>query len=93
MKTKDEAYEIICDLNDEAHSATWDEWMAADEAQDEGEDMDVVEGMREDASYNQAREFREAFQSLDEETQQAILHWEKNDEEFAEEFKMWWGEE
>ena len=55
--------------------------------------MDVVEGMREDASYNQAREFREAFQSLDEETQQAILHWEKNDEEFAEEFKMWWGEE
>ena len=55
--------------------------------------MDVVEGMREDASYNQAREFREAFQALDEETQQAILHWEKNDEEFAEEFKMWWGEE
>jgi len=93
MKTKDEAYEIICDLNDEAHSATWDEWVAADEAQDEGEDMDVVEGMREDASYNQAREFREAFQALDEETQQAILHWEKNDEEFAEEFKMWWGEE
>jgi hypothetical protein len=93
MKTKDEAYEIICDLNDEAHSATWDEWMAADEAEVEGEDMDVVEGMREDASYNQAREFREAFQSLDKETQQAILHWEKNDKEFAEEFKMWWGEE
>ncbi len=93
MKTKDEAYEIICDLNDEAHSATWDEWAEADDAENEGEDMDVVEGMREDASYNQAREFREAFQSLDEETQQAILHWEKNDEEFAEEFKMWWGEE
>ena len=93
MKTKDEAYEIICDLNDEAHSATWDEWVEADDAENEGEDMDVVEGMREDASYNQAREFREAFQSLDEETQQAILHWEKNDEEFAEEFKMWWGEE
>ena len=93
MKTKEEAYEIICDLNDEAHSATWDEWMEADDAENEGEDMDVVEGMREDASYNQAREFREAFQSLDEETQQAILHWEKNDEEFAEEFKMWWGEE
>tara|TARA_S200002703_G_scaffold159595_2_gene173649 strand:+ start:1666 stop:1944 length:279 start_codon:yes stop_codon:yes gene_type:complete len=92
MKTKDEAYEIICDLNDEAHSATWDEWVAADDAENEGEDMDVVEGMREDASYNQAREFREAFQSLDEETQQAILYWEKNDEEFAEEFKMWWGE-
>ena len=93
MKTKEEAYEIICDLNDEAHSATWDEWEEADNAENEGEDMDVVEGMREDASYNQAREFREAFQSLDEETQQAILHWEKNDEEFAEEFKMWWGEE
>lgn len=83
MKTKDEAYEIICDLNEEAHSATYEEWEEA------GDD----EGLLEDASYNQAREFREAFQSLDEETQQAILHWEKNDKEFAEEFKMWWGEE
>jgi len=93
MKTKDEAYEIICDLNDEAHAATWDEWVAADDAENDGEDMDVVEGMRVDASYNQAREFREAFQVLMPEDQEAVLHWVKNDEDFAEEFNMWWGEE
>jgi methyl-CpG-binding domain protein 4 len=27
MKTKDEAYEIICDLNEEAHAATYDAWV------------------------------------------------------------------
>ena len=93
MKTREEAYEIICDLNDEAHAATWDEWVAADDAENEGEDMDVVEGMREDASYNQAREFREAFQSLDLDSQEAVLHYEKTDPDFAEEFNQWWGAE
>ena len=83
MITREEAYSVICDLNEDAHAATWDEWEAA------SDDEELLE----DASYNQAIEFREMFQSLDEETQQAILHYEKTDTDFAEEFNMWWGQE
>jgi hypothetical protein len=83
MMTRDEAYSIICDLNEEAHAATWDEWEAA------GDDEDMLA----DASFAQSVEFREAFQSLDEESQQAVLHYEKTDADFAEEFNQWWGAE
>jgi hypothetical protein len=93
MLSKEKAYEIICDLNDEAHSATYEDWVAADEAEDEGEDMDIVEEMRSDASYQQAHEFREAFQTLMPEDKEAVLYWVKHDEDFAEEFNAWWGEE
>lgn len=91
MISRDEAYEIICDLNDEAHSATYEDWAYADEVDEEGR-SDEAEELREDASYNQALEFREAFQVLDSDTQEAILYYVKFDEDFAEEFNMWWGE-
>jgi hypothetical protein len=81
MLTLGEAYDIICDLNEEAHSATYDDWEAA------GDDEELLE----EASELQAAEFREAFQVLDQEAQESILYWEKNDPEFAEEFNMWWG--
>ena len=90
MKTREEAYEIICDLNEEAHAATYDEWVEADDMEDE--DPDMAEEMREDASYQQAHEFREAFQTLMPEDQEAVLHYVKHDEDFAEEFNAWWGE-
>lgn len=83
MLSRDEAYSLICDLNEEAHAATYDEWEAA------GDDDELLE----DASYQQAVEFREAFQVLQPEQQEAILHYTKVDEDFAEEFNMWWGEE
>jgi hypothetical protein len=88
MISREEAYDLICDLNEEAHAAAYEDWAAADECEDE----DEAEELREDASYQQAIEFREAFQSLDEESQEAILHYVKHDEDFAEEFNMWWGE-
>jgi hypothetical protein len=88
MLSREDAYEIICDLNEEAHSATYEDWAAADECEDE----DEAEELREDASYQQAIEFREAFQTLDPESQEAILHYVKVDEDFAEEFNAWWGE-
>ena len=92
MLSRDEAYEIICDLNEEAHAATYDEWAEADDMEDE--DPDQAEEMREEASYNQAVEFRKAFQStLTPEQQEAILHYTKVEEDFAMEFKGWWGEE
>ena len=92
MLSRDEAYEIICDLNEEAHAATYDEWAEADDMEDE--DPDQAEEMREEASYNQAVEFRKAFQStLTPEQQEAILHYTKVEEDFAMEFNGWWGEE
>jgi len=83
MLSRDEAYNIICDLNEEAHSATYDEWENA------GDDEELLE----EASELQATEFREAFQTLDQESQEAVLYWGKNDPDFAEEFNMWWGQE
>jgi hypothetical protein len=91
MKTREEAYEIICDLNEEAHAATWNDWEAA-EALDEDGKYDEAEDAREEASEMQAYEFREAFQVLMPEDQEAVLHWVKHDEDFAEEFNAWWGE-
>ena len=91
MITREEAYEIICDLNEEAHSAVYDLWDDADAMEDE--DPEQAEEMREDASYNQALEFREAFQCLIPDDQEAILHYVKHDEDFAEEFNAWWGDE
>lgn len=81
--TRDEAYGIICDLNEEAHDATYLMWEEA------GDDEEMLE----EASYEQAIEFREAFQTLDPDSQESILHWVKTDEDFAEEFNSWWGEE
>lgn len=89
MISRDEAYEIISDLNEEAHSATWDEWEAAEEIEDPAE----AEEAREEASELQAYEFREAFQVLQPQQQEAILHYVKVDEDFAMEFNAWWGAE
>lgn len=87
---RDEAYEIICDLNEEAHSATYEEWEEADLMEED--DPEQAEEMREEASYNQACEFREAFQTLTSEQQEGVLYWAKNDKDFAEEFNAWWGD-
>lgn len=92
MKTREKAYEIICDLNEEAHAATYEDWLAADEYEEEHPGTDEGEELREEASYNQSREFREAFQTLMPEDQEAVLHYVKHDEDFAEEFNAWWGE-
>jgi len=89
MLTREEAYDIICDLNEEAHSATYDDWEDAMSIEDDEEREEALA----DASYQQSIEFREAFQTLDHESQEAVLHYAKYDENFAEEFNQWWGEE
>ena len=92
MLSRDEAYQLIVELNEDAHAATYDEWVEAEDMEEE--DPDQAEEMREEASYNQAVEFRNAFQStLTSEQQEAILHYTKVDEDFAMEFNGWWREE
>ena len=95
MITIDEAYNIIVGLNEEAHERSWDSWEAADELDesDDEDDWGKAEGLREEASLEQASYFREGFDDLDEETQDAILYYVDQDEDFKEEFSMWYGSE
>ena len=93
MITKEEAYDIISDLNEDAHSATWDTWVEADELgdSDDEEDWTRAEEMREDASYEQAGYFRASFQALPQDQQDAIWKFAKEDPNWAEDFKCWYG--
>ena len=91
--TVDEAYRIIENLNEEAHSLSWDTWIAADVMEESDfEDSDMTaEEMREDASAEQASYFRENFVDLKEEERLAVEHYIKTDKEFQEQFKDWYG--
>lgn len=95
MITIDEAYEIIVGINEEAHERSWDTWSEADDLEDSDDEDDwgKAESMREEASLEQAGYFREGFNDLDEDTQEAILHYVDTDENFKEEFSMWYGSE
>lgn len=86
--SREQAYNILVECNERAHQAAWDSWTAADEEQD----YELQEEMREDASAEQAQYFREEFEALDEEDRDAIHYYCENDDEFKDEFDMWWGE-
>ena len=92
--TKDEAYSIISELNDEAHSSAWDSWVEADQLgeSDDEEDWSTAEEMREDAAYEQAGYFRTDFHNLPQDQQDAIWEWAQKDEDFAEDMKGWYGQ-
>ena len=89
MRTKEEVYDLIFDLNEDAHSEAYDSWVAADEAEDNGEDMDVVEGMREDASIEQAGYFRDMLAQYPGLLEEATLYAEQ-DESFAMDWEAWY---
>ena len=89
--TLDETWDLIRDLNAEAHEAARDEWEQADLLEEEG-DLDGAEEQREEASYYQASTFRELVDELPQEEHQSILYWEKENKNFREEFNAWWGQ-
>ena len=93
--SKDEAYSIISNLNEEAHSMAWDSWVEADELgdSDDEEDWSRAEEIREEASAEQAGYFRSDFNNLPQDQQDDIWQWAKKDEDFAEDFKAWYGQE
>ena len=95
MITKEEAHNIISNLNDEALSMAWDSWAEADELgeSDDEEDWGRAEELREDASYEQSGYFRSEFNALPQDKQDAVWQWAKQDEDFAEDFKAWYGQE
>lgn len=95
MKTLQEVYDIIDYNNEEAHQQAWDIWVSADElmeSEDEA-DWETAEEIREEASQEQASYFRDLYYMLDEEDQESIKHWLKQDEDFKESFSMYFGEE
>lgn len=95
MKTLEEAWSIIEELNDDAHNQAWDTWVQADElSESEDEtDWDVAEDLREQASLEQAEYFRDSWYELKASNQEDIKYWLNEDEDFKEQFAVYFGEE
>jgi hypothetical protein len=95
MITRDQAYDIIQELNELAHERSFDTWVKADQLleSDNEDDWDAAEELREEASAEQAKYFREEFHDLDEHIRSAVFHYVDTDEDFREEFVTWYGED
>lgn len=95
MKNLDEAFELLYELNEEAHGLAWDSWIAADEymeSEDES-DWETAEEMRSNASLEQASYFRDLYYELEESDKEALIYYAKNNEDFKDEFMCFFGEE
>jgi len=95
MRTIEEAWNIIEELNDEAHNQAWNTWAQADELMESEneDDWDTAETVREDASFEQAEYFRDGWFDLSDEDQQLVEHWLEHDEDFREQFSTYFGEQ
>ena len=81
MRTKDEVYNIICELNEDAHSEAYDSWTKADE-----EDS---EELREEASETQAWHFRDMLEQYPGLLEEA-KHYAQQDDEFNMDWEAWY---
>ncbi len=95
MKTLAEVWEIIEELNGDAHDSAYDTWAAADElseSEDE-DDWETAEVLREEASLEQASYFRESYYELEPSDQEDIKYWLQEDNDLREQFAVYFGEE
>ncbi len=90
MKTLKEAWDLIEQMNDEAHDQSMDAWLAADAAR-EGDDDNLAEDLSEEASNEQSEYFRELVETLNEEQVELIRHWLDNDYAFREQYLTYYG--
>jgi len=81
MRTKNEVYDIISDLNEDAHNEVWDEWEQAEELDSEAH--------REDASISQAYVFRELLEDYPSLLEEA-KHYTEQDEDFKMDWEAWY---
>jgi hypothetical protein len=95
MRTLEEAWNIIEGMNDDAHNESWDMWIKADELSESEEetDWDKSEELKEEASLQQSEYFRDFYYELDEQEQEVVKYWLNHDEDFREQFALWFGEE
>ena len=82
MITREEAYNIILNLNHEAYDFTYQRWVDADDDEE----------LREDASLAQQEIFRELYDDLDTDTRKAIHYYVNTDEDFGCDFDGWYGD-
>ena len=89
MITREQAIEIMENLNEQAHNDAWDEWIEAERLEDEGEE-EAAEHQRDCASEIQSDFFADHFSNLDRTTQQAIARLALEDEDFYENYWEPW---
>lgn len=90
MITIEEAWASMEACNDRAHSAAWDTWVEADEAQ-ENEEYELAEELRDTASSEQAHYFNCELGDLSDEEYEAIIHYVKTNDDFREQFESYGG--
>ena len=83
MITKDEAYDIISSLNEDAFEYCYDLWQEAEEDEE----------LKEEASFIQQETFRDLFYEEEEDVQEAVWHYVETDESFADDFNAWHGKD
>ena len=89
MIDRDQAIEIMENLNEQAHNDAWDEWIEAERLEDEGEE-EAAEHQRDCASEIQMDFFSDHFVNLDKPTRQAIARLALEDEDFFENYWEPW---
>jgi len=92
MLTFNETYKLIQRLNIKAFDLSYKIWVRAEEVEHEGADEEAEE-IRDKASRKQTEHFRDLYRNLNEYEQQSVLHWLKENEDFREEFSVWFDED
>jgi len=89
MTTREQAIEIMENLNEQAHNDAWDEWTEAERLEDQG-DEEAAEHQRACASEVQGDFFSDYFLELDKVTRQAIARLALEDTDFYESYWEPW---
>jgi hypothetical protein len=89
MISREQAIDIMSNLNERAHAAAWSEWVEAEKLEDEG-DEDAAEHQRDCASEIQMDFFADSYTDLDVETRRAIAVLALADPDFYEDYWEPW---
>jgi hypothetical protein len=89
MITREQAMEIMENINEQAHNDAWDEWVEAQRLEDQG-DEEAAEHQRNCASEIQGDFFCDHFTDLDKATRQAIARLALEDDDFYENYWEPW---
>lgn len=89
MITREQAVEIMENLNEQAHQDAWSEWEEAQELEEQGDD-EAAEHQRACASEIQGDFFSDYFLELDKATRQAIARLAMTDQDFLENYWEPW---
>jgi hypothetical protein len=89
MITREQAIEIMENINEQAHNDAWEEWIEAQRLEDQG-DEEAAEHQRNCASEIQGDFFCDHFTDLDKTTRQAIARLALEDDDFRENYWEPW---